>query len=103
MPGAVIAAHAVPEDCDGGLSGENFRCSRSALVKVWGWLTTVMSAPIRVSQNGDSDCFTETSAAPFALFVDFHDVSEPPEVFGARAFEAGPSRSVAVSRLSWLQ
>ena len=33
-PGADIAAHAVPEDCDGWLSGENFCRSRSALVKV---------------------------------------------------------------------
>ncbi len=103
MPGAVIAAQAVPEDCDGGPSGENFCRSTSALVNAWGWLTTVMSAPILVSQNDDSDCFTDTSAAPFALLVDFHEVSEPPEAFGWRAFAAGPSSSVAVSVLSWLQ
>src|SRR3982074_2678149 len=35
-PGAAIAAHGVPEDCDGGASVENFCRSRSELVKVWG-------------------------------------------------------------------
>src|SRR5258708_25355996 len=42
-PGAVTAAQAVPEDCDGWPSGEYFCRSTSALVETEGWLTTVIS------------------------------------------------------------
>ena len=41
----------------------------------WAARATVMSAPIRVSQNGESGCFTETPAEPFGLFFDDHDMS----------------------------
>src|SRR5882757_126143 len=102
-PGAVIAAQAVPEDCDGGPSGEYFCSSASALVATGGWWTTVMSAPIRVSQNGDSDCLTETAEAPFGFALDDHDASPLSVAFGATLPLGAAMLSVDASTLSWLQ
>ena len=65
---------------------------------------TVMSAPIRVSQNGETDCFTDTAEAPFALSLD-DQVASPlgAALRAARAFGAGPAVRVEASTLSWLQ
>ena len=102
-PGAVAAAQAVPEDCEGGASGENFCRSTSALVEVEGWLTTVMSAPMRVSQNGVSDCLTVTAEVPFAPGV--RRPRNVAAVGGLRCSAAfGCARlRVEASTLSWLQ
>ncbi len=70
---------------------------------VVGCLVTVISAPIRVSQNGDSGCFTETPAAPFGLLLDDHDISAAVPGFGVVRFDAGLVESVDASTLSWLQ
>src|SRR5207247_8029409 len=63
---------------------------------------TVISAPTRASQNGDSGCFTVTAAEPFGLSLDDHDVSLP-ACCGSRSFDAGAVVSVEASTLSWLQ
>src|SRR5882757_8392692 len=102
-PGAVTAAQAVPEDCDGWPSGEYFCRSTSALVEAEGWLTTVISAPIRVSQNGDSDCLTKIAEVPFGLALDDHDASPPSAAFGAVRPFATSMLNVKASTLSWLQ
>src|SRR6476646_6044914 len=83
-PGAVTVAQAVPEDC-GWPSGEYFCSSTSALVVTGRWLTTVMSAPIRVSQNGDRD------ASPLSAVLG----PVPPAGAGMLNVDA--------STLSWLQ
>src|ERR1700752_5135603 len=102
-PGADIAAQALPEEFSGGALGEIFCRSRSPLVVPEGWLTTVMSAPMRVSQNGEIDCFTDTEAAPLPWALDDHDASSPAAPFaGARLFGEGRF-SVEGSTLSWLQ
>src|SRR5438477_3404545 len=102
MPGAVAAAQAVPDDCEGGASGENFCRNASALVEAEGF-TTVMSAPMRVSQNGVSDCLTETAEAPFGLAFDDHDGSLPAAFFAAVRPFGAVKLSVEASTLSWLQ
>src|SRR5215467_16038718 len=103
-PGAVTAAQALPEDCSGGAFGEYFCRSRSPLVVPIAGLTTVMSAPMRVSQNGEIDCLTETEEAPLPLAFDAHDALLPSLFFEAapRALTEGRSSSEA-SILSWLQ
>src|ERR1700704_3861936 len=63
-PGAVIAAHAAPEDCCSPVV--IFCCSASAADKGC-CRATVRSAPTRVSQNGIIDCLTDNAAAPLAL------------------------------------
>src|SRR5258708_21689243 len=100
-PGAVIAAQAVPEDCGTLPPFASFSDSTSEAVSV-PCRATVMSAPIRVSRNGETDCLTETADEPFGLAFDDHDASAP-AFFGAlRPFAAGPDSGEA-SRLSWLQ
>ena len=62
-----------------------------------------MSAPIRVSRNGETDCLTETPDAPFAFWFEDHDVSDFSAALDAgRPFGAGAG-SVEASTLSWLQ
>src|SRR5258708_9930294 len=58
-PGAVIAAHADPPDCGSLPPFASFSDKSSDPVSVDGCRVTVMSAPIRASQNGDSGCFTD--------------------------------------------
>ncbi len=98
----MIAAHAAPEDCGSLPPLAAFSASSSESVD--GSRTTVMSAPIRVSQNGETDCFTDT-ADPFGLSVDDHVISLVGLARGARrAFEAGlMAIKVDASTLSWLQ
>src|SRR5258708_36269107 len=62
-PGAVIAAQAEPEDCGAEPPLASFSDSASDAVSV-PCRATVMSAPIRVSQNGVSDCLTDTAEVP---------------------------------------
>src|SRR5664279_1747855 len=102
-PGADIAAHALPEDCGALPPLASFSDNSSEPVSVAGWRVSVMSAPILVSQNGVSGCFTDTAAEPFALSFDDHDASPFAIVFGERAFDAGAHVSVEASTLSWLQ
>ncbi len=91
-PGAVIAAQAVPEDCGTLPPLASFSDSSSEAVSV-PWRATVMSAPIRVSQNGESDCLTDTADAPFGLSFDDHAASALAVLFGAaRAFGAAPGQ-----------
>src|SRR4051794_28095509 len=61
-----------------------------------------MSAPIRVSQNGDTDCFTVTPEEPLALPLDAQ-FSPPPAAAWARFLAAMMSLSVPASMASWLQ
>ena len=46
-------------------------------------LTTVMSAPTRVSQNGEIDCLTDTDDAPLPLALDDHEASPLAALFAA--------------------
>ena len=93
----------IPEDCGALPPFASFSDNSSEPVSVAGWRVTVMSAPIRVSQNGDSGCFTDTAAEPLALSLDDHDASPLATAFGERAFDAGAHVSVEASTLSWLQ
>src|SRR5450631_664300 len=102
-PGADIAAHAVPEDCGALPPLASFSDNSSEPVSVAGWRVTVMSAPILASHTGDSGCFTDNAAEPFALSFDDHDASPFAIVVGERAFDAGAHVSVEASTLSWLQ
>src|SRR5258708_8635663 len=100
-PGAVIAAHAVPVDCGSLPPLVAFSDNSSDIVV--GCRVTVISAPILVSQNGDSGCFTDT-AEPFRLSLEDHDISAAVPACGeTRAFDAGPLVNVDASTLSWLQ
>src|SRR5277367_2152497 len=72
-PGAVIAAHAVPEDCGSLPPFASF--SDSSCDAVSGCGATVMSAPTRASQKVDSGCFTDTADEPLGLSWDDHDIS----------------------------
>jgi len=83
--------------------GEIFCRSRSPLVVPEGWLTTVMSAPMRVSQNGEIDCLTDTEAAPLPWALDDHDASSLAAPFEAARPLAEGRFSVEASTLSWLQ
>src|SRR5258707_3178972 len=85
-PGAVTAAHAAPEDCGAFPPLASFSDNSSDIV-VGGWRVTVMSAPSRASQNGDSGRFTVTAAEPFGLSLDDHDISLPASG-RCRSFEA---------------
>src|SRR5438552_12898463 len=88
--GADIAAQALPEEFSGGALGEIFCRSRSPLVVPGGGLTTVMSAPMRVSQKGETDCLTDRAAAPLPLALDDHDASLPSAFFeGVRPLADG--------------
>src|SRR6202034_3851296 len=73
-PGAVMAAHAVPEDCGSLPPFARFSDSTCDPVSVCCG-ATVMSAPTRASQNVDSGCFTDTAAEPLGLSWDDHDIS----------------------------
>src|SRR5882724_11678580 len=101
-PGAVIAAHAVPEDCGTAPPFAAFSATSSDIVV--GSRVTVMSAPMRASQNGETDCFTDTAETPFGLPLPDQVISP---AFAARRagdpFAAGPLLSVDASTLSWLQ
>src|ERR1700760_4716677 len=79
-PGAVIAAHAEPEDWGRlpPLASLSERICDS--VRVYGSGATVMSAPTRASRNSDSVCLTDTAAEPLALSFDDHDISLPDPV-----------------------
>src|SRR5262245_36095049 len=102
-PGADIAAQALPEEFSGGAFGEIFWRNTSPLVVTGAGLTTVMSAPILVSQNGAIDCLTETEEAPLPLALDDHDASSLlAPLAAARAFTEGRFNMEA-SILSWLQ
>ena len=75
-PGAVIAAQAVPDDCGrlpplASFSARDLRRRQRAP-----GASTVMSAPILVSRNGERDCLTDTAEVPFAFSFDDHEVSE---------------------------
>src|SRR4051794_16039034 len=100
-PGAVTAIQAVPEDSGRLPPFAAFSVNNSDDVGVEAGRLTVMSAPIRVSQNGESACFTETAAKPFLL--SFEDQEASGATAGERAFEAGTEASVEASTLSWLQ
>jgi hypothetical protein len=97
----VIAAHAVPPDCGRLPPFAVFSSSNSDMVA--GSRATVMSAPTRASQNGETDCFTDTAEEPLA-WLRFDQVMPPSaDVREAGAFAAGPSPSVEASTASWLQ
>ena len=102
-PGAVRAAHAVPEDCGWLPPFASFSESSSDAVSVERSRATVISAPIRASQNGDSGCFTDTAAEPFGLSLDDHDISLLAPAWGAMRAFAGRVVRVDASTLSWLQ
>src|SRR5437667_269600 len=74
----------------------------SSDIVVGGSRVTVISAPSRASQNGDSGCFTVTAAEPFGLSLNDHDMSLP-ACCESRSFDAGAVVSVEASTLSWLQ
>ncbi len=76
---------ALPEDCGRLPPLVAFCASSSDIVR--GSLVTVMSAPIRVSQNEDTDCFTVTAEEPFALAFD--DQSSPSLAAAWRALLGG--------------
>src|SRR6202023_2168246 len=80
--GAVNAAHAAPDDCGTLPPFASFSDSSSDIVSAQRCRATVMSAPILVSQNGDSGCFTDTSAEPFGLSLDDHVISLPARACG---------------------
>src|SRR5215468_10676568 len=63
-PGAVTAAQALPPDCGRLPPLAVFSASSSDMVA--GSRVMVMSAPTRASQNGDTDCFTDTAEEPLA-------------------------------------
>ena len=66
-----------------------FSATRSDIVV--GSRATVMSAPMRVSQNGDIDCLTDTAETPFGLPLADQVISLPFAArFAADAFAAGP-------------
>src|SRR6478736_5606162 len=67
-PGAVAAAQALPEDCGRLPPLVAFCASSSDIVR--GSLVTVMSAPMRASQNEETDCFTVTAEEPLAFAFD---------------------------------
>src|SRR5215471_9520898 len=105
-PGAEIAAQTEPEDCGRAPPFAAFSATSSAIVV--GSRVTVMSAPTRVSQNGDTDCLTDTDDAPFGLSPPDHAISLP--VFplpvmccAADGLGAAAAISVDASTLSWLQ
>src|SRR5439155_2766528 len=101
-PGAVIAAQAVPDDCGRLPPLASFSESCSDVVAV-PCRATVMSAPMRASQNGVMDCLTDTAEVPFALSLADHVVSALPAAFDAPLpFGSGPLR-VDASTLSRLQ
>src|ERR1700716_3021989 len=101
-PGAVTAAPAEPEDGGADPPLASFSDSASEAVSV-PWRATVMSAPIRVSQNGVSDRLTDTADVPLRFSFADQAVSALAVAFGAaRDFGAGPVRGKA-SRSSWLQ
>src|SRR5882724_9874800 len=102
-PGADIAAQALPEEFSGGALGEIFCRNRSPLVVPGAGLTTVMSAPILVSQNGEIDCLTETEAAPLPLALDDHDALSPAALFAAARPLTDGRFNMEASTLSWLQ
>ena len=81
-PGAVIAAQAVPDDCGRLPPLASFSESSSDVVAV-PCRATVMSAPMRVSQNGEMDCLTDTAEVPFALSLADHAASTPAAAFDA--------------------
>jgi hypothetical protein len=61
-----------------------------------------MSAPTRVSRNGEIDCLTDTADEPFGVWFDDHDAPALPVVFGAAGcFGAAPKGEA--SALSTLQ
>jgi hypothetical protein len=101
MPGADIAAQAVPDDCGRLPPLASFSESCSELVSV-PCRATVMSAPMRVSQNGVMDCVTDTDEVPFGRSLDDQEVFGPSALFAAALFfGSGPAsghRSVS-SRL----
>src|SRR5258707_9509278 len=74
-PGAVIAAHADPEDCGTAPPFAAFSATNSDIVV--GSRATVMSAPMRVSQNGEIDCLTDTAEAPFGWPLPDQLISSP--------------------------
>src|ERR1700745_3991384 len=62
-----------------------------------------MSAPTRASQNGETDCFTDTAEEPLAWSLPDQFMPLPSSAFfGAAAF-ALASAKVEASVLSWLQ
>src|SRR5438128_11967096 len=102
-PGADIAAQALPEEFSGGAFGEIFCRSRSPLVAPGAGLTTVMSTPIRVSQNGETDCLTDTEDAPLPLALDDHEASSLAALFAGVRLLADGRFNKEASTLSWLQ
>src|ERR1700739_2571146 len=101
-PGAVTAAQALPPDWGRVPPLALFSASSSDIVV--GSRVTVMSAPIRVSQNGETFSLTDTAEAPLGWLLFVQVV--PPSLaagFAARAFAASASREVEASTSSWLQ
>src|SRR5689334_21150055 len=99
-PGAVTAAHALPPDCGRLPPLAAFSASNSDIVV--GSRVTVISAPMRASQYGVTDCLTETAEEPFVPFL-FDQLMPPSDVCELRILAAGPSPRVDASTLSWLQ
>src|SRR5882757_396970 len=101
-PGAVIAAHAAPEDCCSPVV--IFCCSASA-AEAGCCRATVRSAPTLVSQNGIIDCLTDNAAAPLDLSCADQDDAAPSATarlaFGSAGVFASPAAADAGS--SWLQ
>src|ERR1700761_8267585 len=103
-PGALMEAQALPPDCGRLPPFELFSASSSAMV-VGSWVT-VMSAPTLASQTGETDCFTDTDAAPLGWFLS--DQFMPPsaeeaETVCERIFAPDMSCKVEASTSSWLQ
>src|ERR1700751_6209154 len=96
-PGAVIAAQAAPEDCGALPPLVDFSASTSDMVV--GSRATVMSAPTRVSQNGETHCFTDTADEPLAWSCDDHFISPLSPVLFGGAFVLA-SATAGVSALS---
>src|ERR1700710_2630695 len=100
-PGAVIAAHAAPEDCCSPVV--IFCCSASA-AEAGCCRATVRSAPTLVSQNGIMDCLTDNAAAPLDLSCDDQDDAAP-SLRARLAFGSAGALvlSAAADVSSWLQ
>src|SRR5215475_2675950 len=86
-PGAVTAAQALPPDCGRLPPLAVFSASSSDIVA--GSRVTVMSAPTRASQYGETDCLTDTAELPLP-WLRFDQSMPPPSALRAeRAFAAG--------------
>src|SRR4051794_14568771 len=101
-----MAAQAEPDDCGRLPPFASFSESSSEAVSV-PCRATVISAPILVSRNGETDCLTDTPDAPFAFWLEDQDASAFVPAFAAPLGAGLPLRAgagrVDASTLSWLQ